>query len=71
MHDLVNNPLKAEYFLPSVVNKEINDGNAIVSVLTTGEKWHGVTYREDKENVCREIARMTETKIYPSPLWGE
>ena len=71
LHDLVNNPLKAEYFLPSVVNKEINDGNAIVSVLTTGEKWHGVTYREDKENVCREIARMTETKIYPSPLWSE
>jgi len=65
---LVSNPLKAEYFLPSVVDALIKEGKASVKVLDTGEKWYGVTYREDRPAVQAAIGSMMGTK-YPEKLW--
>ena len=48
---LKTNPLKCEYFLPSVVSELINEGKAEVKVLCSADKWYGVTYKEDKETV--------------------
>ena len=42
------NPLKAEYFLPSVVTELLEEGKARVKVLRSADKWYGVTYKEDK-----------------------
>ena len=64
------NPLKAEYFLPSVVDARLRAGNASVRVYTTPDKWYGVTYREDRAEVVRALARMTEEGLYPNPLWA-
>lgn len=63
------NPLKGEYFLPSVVNKLLEEKKADVKVLETDEKWYGVTYSADKENVVKAIAKMTSDGIYPENLW--
>lgn len=41
---VVSNPLKAEYFLPSVVRNMLREGKATVEVLTSKDKWYGVTY---------------------------
>lgn len=64
------NPLKAEYFLPSVVDTRLRAGNAAVRVYTTPDKWYGVTYREDRAEVVRALKRMTEEGLYPNPLWA-
>jgi len=63
------NPLKCEYFLPFVVDEQINDGSAAVSVLPCEETWYGVTYREDLASVQQAIAGMKAQNIYPKELW--
>lgn len=64
------NPLKCEFFLPSVVDEQIQAGTAGVRVLPCEETWHGVTYREDLEGVCQSIADMKARGIYKEELWG-
>lgn len=63
------NPAKCEYFLPFVVNEQLEDGSASVQVLPCEETWYGVTYREDLESVQNAIAKMKEEKIYEEVLW--
>jgi dTDP-glucose pyrophosphorylase len=62
------NPLKGEYFLPSVANALIQEGKASVRVLPCTETWHGVTYREDLPEVIRSIAAMRAQGLYPETL---
>lgn len=45
------NPLKAEFYLPTVANNQLAANRATVRVLHTDESWHGVTYREDLASV--------------------
>lgn len=60
------NPLKCEYFLPSIVSALIDEGKAAVRVLHSADKWYGVTYKADKPEVVAAIARMTEQGLYPA-----
>lgn len=66
---LKTNPLKCEYFLPSVVSELINEDKAEVKVLRSADKWYGVTYKEDKETVVNAIASMKARGDYPEKLW--
>ena len=66
---LAENPLKAEYFLPTVVSWLIGEGKARVKVLRSTDKWYGVTYREDKPTVEAAIAEKTASGLYPDRLW--
>ncbi len=68
---LAEAPLKAEYFLPTVVDQLIREGRAEVRVLPSEDKWYGVTYREDKPCVTAAIAAMTQAGLYPEELWPE
>lgn len=63
------NPLKAEFFLPFVVNDLLAERKAEVEVLSSGDKWYGVTYQEDKQMVMEAVEQMTAAGRYPSPLW--
>ena len=63
------NPLKCEYFLPSVVNAQLGEKLASVAVLPCEEVWHGVTYRDDLPAVCDAIARMKKEGVYSETLW--
>lgn len=63
------NPLKCEYFLPSVVAELMEEEKATVEVKRTGEKWYGVTYQEDKPLVMQAIQEMKEQGLYPEYLW--
>ena len=63
------NPLKAEYYLPSVVTQEIEAGRCSVQVLKTDARWYGVTYPADKPTVVRKLAEMTAAGVYPDGLW--
>ena len=68
---LAENPLKCEYFLPSVVSALIEEGKARVKVLRSGDKWYGVTYQADKPVVVAAIAEKTASGLYPENLWEE
>lgn len=68
---LVENPMKCEYFLPTVVDNLEKAGRAEVSVLSSKDKWFGVTYKEDKPVVVEAIKKMKEDGLYPEKLWGE
>lgn len=63
------NNLKAEYFIPLIVNGYLRNGTATVKVLTSEARWFGVTYKEDKEAVERDIRALKDKGIYPKHLW--
>ena len=65
------NPEKAEYFLPSVVSELIAERKARVKVLTSNDKWYGVTYQADRPTVVAALQAMTDRGLYPKPLWEE
>ena len=66
---LVTNPLKGEYFLPSVVSQLLTEEKASVRVLKSEDKWYGVTYAADKPMVVAALKAMTEEGKYPGGLW--
>ena len=61
--------LKAEFYLPFIVNSLLASKKATVKVLKSKAKWFGVTYNEDKENVEKEIKKLKEAGVYPINLW--
>ena len=67
---LKEDPVKGEYFLPSVVSALIGEGKARVKVLRSRDRWYGVTYQEDKPTVVQALAGMTAAGLYPEDLWG-
>lgn len=66
---LPGNPLKAEFFLPFVVDELLREGKATAKMLPTSDVWHGVTYKEDKPVVSAAIKSMKDSGVYPQILW--
>lgn len=56
--------LKAEFFIPSLVDDLIKSKKVSVKVIKTKEKWYGVTYQEDKKDISEALKSMTPS-IYP------
>ena len=61
--------IKAEYALPTMIDKMINARELTVSVLATDAVWFGVTYKEDRPSVVAELLRMHESGEYPKKLF--
>lgn len=66
---LAEDPMKGEFYLPSAVTQLLEEGKARVRVLTSPDKWYGVTYHKDKPQVVAAIRRMTDEGLYPDGLW--
>lgn len=64
-----DDPYKSEFLIPTVVSDLIQEGKVNVKVLPTTAKWQGVTYKEDKDQVVAEIAKLVENGEYPRDLW--
>lgn len=62
-------PMKAEFYLPFVVNEMLTAQKAQVTVLSSRDKWHGVTHPEDKQEVVNAIQELTASGKYPAQLW--
>ena len=60
--------LGAEFFLPQAVTEAIGSGRATVDVLTTSERWHGVTHPEDRVRLRQVLRDMVATGRYRTPL---
>ena len=61
--------LKAEFFIPTLVNDLIVDGKIEMRVLDTTAQWFGVTYIEDRPVVVRKLKELVDKGEYPSPLF--
>ncbi|MBQ8366701.1 MAG: nucleotidyltransferase [Alistipes sp.] len=61
--------LKAEFYIPKMVNKVINDGTATMRVLKTTSDWFGVTYKEDKPLLMAKLEELINAGLYPRNLW--
>lgn len=74
-HDFINfiednaHELKAEFFIPSVVNDLIDNEEASISMLTSNDQWFGVTYKEDKEVTIGKVKELVGKGVYPDNLW--
>lgn len=64
-----NDP-KKEFFIPIMIMDLIHKGIAQVKVLQSGEKWFGVTYKEDKASVMEKLRGKVDSGEYPENLWG-
>lgn len=63
------NETKAEYLLPEVVGTLLKEDRAEVTVLTSKDRWFGVTYKEDKDKVVRAFRELYENGEYPEKLF--
>lgn len=61
--------LKAEFFIPLVVNNLIHAGTATVKVLDTTSKWFGVTYAADRQATVDRIKKLIDEGVYPNRLF--
>lgn len=64
-----DNKLKAEFFIPTLVNDLIVDGKIEMKVLDTTSQWFGVTYIEDRPFVVSKFKELVDKGDYPSPLF--
>ena len=63
------NPLKSECFIPIEVDNLLKKDKATVKVLSSKDKWFGVTYKEDKPFVQASVKALKEKGVYPEKLW--
>ena len=68
--ELPSNPAKKEYLLPTIVNDLLHAGKAQLKVLSSEDRWYGVTYAADKPMVVAALKEKTESGLYPDGLWG-
>ena len=63
--------LKAEYLLPTYIDRLLKRGNVSVKVLRTSDRWFGVTYQEDKPVVIESFAKLIADGVYQTDLFGD
>ena len=61
--------LKAEYLLPTIIGDLLAEKKLAVKVLTSKDKWFGVTYKEDKDSVVSELQALIHAGVYPKKLF--
>ena len=61
---------KCEYLIPDVVFERIENNDIKVKVVDTSAVWHGITYKEDKEELVEYISGLIDKGEYPRNLWG-
>ena len=68
LHD-EGNEIRSEYLIPSVVNNLIQSGREDVHVLRSASSWFGITYKDDRPFVMREIQKLVDSGTYPKQLF--
>lgn len=62
--------IKAEFYIPSVANDLIKKNEAEITMLTSNDKWFGVTYKDDKETTIKRVKDLVDKGIYPTNIWS-
>ena len=61
--------LKAEFYIPFVIDSIIKGGKGKCELLSTPSRWFGVTFKEDRPGVVAKFQEFADKGIYPSPLY--
>ncbi len=61
--------LKSEYFIPLLINDNVQKKKITTKVLACNSPWFGVTYREDKPMARQQISDLIARGEYPEKLW--
>jgi len=61
--------IKAEFLLPTAVDDLMKAGRSNAKVLPVNCKWYGMTYKEDRAPLAKEISDLTKVGQYPAKLW--
>lgn len=61
--------VKSEHVLPTFVGSLVSSGEATVRVLSSEDRWVGVTYAEDKPVVIDHFRKLIANKVYPEELF--
>ena len=69
--NLEANPMKCEHVIPTAVGELVSEGKITVKMLSSKDKWFGVTYKEDKPVVVAAIQNLKDGGLYPQKLWEE
>lgn len=68
LRNVAGDNIKAECLLPNMVGELVQKGELQVSVLRSADRWFGMTYHEDRQNVANELKRLHDNGIYPVSL---
>lgn len=68
---LIDNPMKAEYVIPTAIGELLEQNEITVKVLPSSESWYGVTYQEDKPLVMSKLKEYKDKGLYPFDLWEQ
>ena len=63
-------PLKGEYYIPTLVQELMDAGKSSVTVVPAADRWLGVTYPEDKPRVQAGLDALVKQGVYPTELWA-
>ncbi|MCR4676071.1 MAG: hypothetical protein K5634_02435 [Sphaerochaetaceae bacterium] len=66
--DNISEP-KKEVLLPNCAGEIVSTGSGTMKVFSTQDRWFGMTYKEDRETVRKNLAEKTEKGLYPEKLW--
>ncbi|MBE6766940.1 MAG: NTP transferase domain-containing protein [Clostridia bacterium] len=55
---------KTEFYIPLVIGTLVKNGEKEVRVLASEDRWYGVTYKEDKDDVVKAIGKMVDAGQY-------
>ncbi len=67
--NIEKNPMKCEHVIPTAVGTLVQEGKISVRMLSSTDKWFGVTYKEDKPDVVARIQELKDNGTYPDVLW--
>ena len=69
--EVMKNPLKAEYLIPTFIGKLLDEGKMSVKVLQSNDVWYGMTYHEDVAAVKKSFDKMLKNGTYKADLFSD
>ena len=69
--EVVNNPLKAEYLIPTFIGELLAEDKMSVKVLRSNDTWYGMTYHEDVASVKDSFKKMLEKGLCKADLFSD
>ncbi|MGB7594723.1 MAG: sugar phosphate nucleotidyltransferase [Erysipelotrichaceae bacterium] len=66
---LEGNPMKCEHVIPTMIGECLKEKSLSVKVMSSADRWFGVTYREDKPDVIAMFEELKKEGKYPFDLW--
>ena len=69
--EVPENPLKAEYLIPTFIGKLLEQNKLSVKVLRTNDTWYGMTYKENVAAVKESFRQMLKNGVYQEDLFSD